>query len=116
MLKFGEGDAAIVRLTAVGLNLRLVLAWLGLLLRIILNSLRASAAPSPRSNGLFNGPETSSPESAAQSTLLPFDHTPPLLKADSWQHRMQIVLRILPTRVGSGAILVNGCTIAHRAL
>jgi IS5 family transposase len=38
-LKGCEGDAANVILTAVGHNLRLVLAWLRLLLRVILNIL-----------------------------------------------------------------------------
>ena len=39
-LKGREGDAANVVLTAVGHNLRLVLAWLRLLLRLILMALR----------------------------------------------------------------------------
>jgi IS5 family transposase len=38
-LKGREGDAANVILTAVGHNLRLVLAWLRLLMRLILNAL-----------------------------------------------------------------------------
>jgi hypothetical protein len=38
-LKGRKGDAANVILTAVGHNLRLVLAWLRLLLRLILNAL-----------------------------------------------------------------------------
>jgi IS5 family transposase len=45
-LKGREGDAANVLLTAVGHNLRLVLAWLRLLLPLILNALmRLLAAP-----------------------------------------------------------------------
>ncbi|WP_407175043.1 IS5 family transposase [Bradyrhizobium sp. STM 3562] len=45
-LKGREGDAANVILSAVGHNLRLVLAWLSLLLRLILNALmRLLAAP-----------------------------------------------------------------------
>ena len=42
------GDAANVILTAVGYNLRLVLAWLRAFLRVILHALiRALATPSP---------------------------------------------------------------------
>jgi transposase, IS5 family len=45
-LKGAEGDAANAILTAVGYNLRLVLAWLRMLLRLILNALcRALFAP-----------------------------------------------------------------------
>ena len=45
-LKGREGDAANVLLTAVGHNLRLVLAWLRLLLHLILNALfRPLAVP-----------------------------------------------------------------------
>ncbi len=45
-LKGREGDAVNVVLTAIGHNLRLVLAWLRLLLRLILKVLsRTSAAP-----------------------------------------------------------------------
>ncbi len=47
-LKGCAGDAANVILTAVGYNLRLVLAWLRVFLRVILHALiRALATPSP---------------------------------------------------------------------
>ena len=47
-LKGRAGDAANVILTAVGYNLRLVLAWLRAFLRVILHALiRALATPSP---------------------------------------------------------------------
>jgi len=47
-LKGREGDAANVVLSAVGYNLRLVLAWLKAFLRLFLNALIwALAAPSP---------------------------------------------------------------------
>jgi len=47
-LKGREGDAANVILSAVGYNLRLVLAWLKAFLRLILHALLlAFAAPSP---------------------------------------------------------------------
>ena len=42
-----EGDVANVVLTAIGHNLRLVLAWLGLLLRLILLVLRRALALAP---------------------------------------------------------------------
>ena len=47
-LKGREGDAANTILTAVGYNLRLVLAWLRIILRLIINTLlRAFASQSP---------------------------------------------------------------------
>ena len=47
-LKGRAGDAANVILTAVGYNLRLVLAWLRAFLRVIMHALiRALAPPSP---------------------------------------------------------------------
>ena len=47
-LKGRAGDAANVILTAVGYNLRLVLAWLRIILRLIINTLlRAFASQSP---------------------------------------------------------------------
>ena len=50
-----EGDAANVILTAVGHNLRLVLAWLSSLLRLILLAYAEPSASRPRANGLLNG-------------------------------------------------------------
>ena len=46
-LKGPEGDAANVILTAVGHNLRLVLAWLSCLLRIILLALSRASSVMP---------------------------------------------------------------------
>ena len=46
-LKSREGDAANVVLTAIGHNLRLVLAWLRLLLRLILLALCRALALAP---------------------------------------------------------------------
>ena len=46
-LKGPEGDAANVVLTAIGHNLRLVLAWLRLLLRLILLALCRALALAP---------------------------------------------------------------------
>ena len=46
-LKGREGDAANVVLTAIGHNLRLVLAWLRLLLRLILLALCRALALAP---------------------------------------------------------------------
>jgi len=46
-LKGREGDAANVVLTAIGHNLRLVLAWLRLLLRLILLALCQALALAP---------------------------------------------------------------------
>ena len=54
-LKGREGDAANVVLTAIGHNLRLVLAWLRLLLRLILLALCRAHALAPHSNGLTCG-------------------------------------------------------------
>ena len=49
-LKGRHGDHANAVLTAVGHNLRLVLAWLRLLVRLILSAIRAAIAPTPRLN------------------------------------------------------------------
>jgi IS5 family transposase len=46
-LKGTVGDAANAILTAVGHNLRLVLAWLRILLRLILAALRSALADDP---------------------------------------------------------------------
>lgn len=46
-LKGREGDAANVVLTAIGHNLRLVLSWLRILLRLILTALRQACAVAP---------------------------------------------------------------------
>jgi hypothetical protein len=43
-----RGDAANAILTAVGHNLRLILAWLRTLLRLILAALRSALAPDPK--------------------------------------------------------------------
>jgi IS5 family transposase len=47
-LKGTAGDAATAILTAVGHNLRLVLAWLRILLRLILAALPSALAPDPK--------------------------------------------------------------------
>jgi IS5 family transposase len=47
-LKGTAGDAANAILTAVGHNLRLVLAWLRILLRLILAALRGALADDPK--------------------------------------------------------------------
>ena len=54
-LKGREGDAANAVLTAVGHNLRLVLAWLRILLRLILLALCRAFAIQPASVQLVNG-------------------------------------------------------------
>jgi transposase, IS5 family len=54
-LKGREGDAANVLLTAVGYNLRLVLAWLRILLRLFLAALCQALAILPTSKWLVNG-------------------------------------------------------------
>lgn len=46
-LKGRQGDAASLVLTAIGQNLRLVLAWLRILLRLILNALSQAFALAP---------------------------------------------------------------------
>jgi transposase, IS5 family len=46
-LKGSAGDAANALLTAIGRNLRLVLAWLRILLCLILAALRSALAPNP---------------------------------------------------------------------
>ena len=54
-LKGTAGDAANAILTAVGHNLRLVLAWLRILARLILIALLPPSPSIPRSNPLLNG-------------------------------------------------------------
>jgi len=54
-LKGREGDAANVILTAVGHNLRLVLAWLRALCRLIVLALLRAFAPRQHSDRLLNG-------------------------------------------------------------
>src|SRR4029077_4374469 len=73
-LKGREGDAANVVLTAVGHNLRLVLAWLSILLRLFLLALRRALALAPALRGASY--RTTKPRAHAE---IPAAWTPPVV-------------------------------------
>jgi IS5 family transposase len=69
-LKGRDGDAANAILTAVGHNLRLVLTWLRILLRLILDALFAPSHPKSRSKWILNG-QTNAPQQRASIIRAP---------------------------------------------
>src|SRR5215472_16849498 len=91
-LKGRAGDAANVILSAVGYNLRLVLAWLRIILRGILLALLQTFTIRPASNPLLNGRPTT-----ASVTLLLYGCSSTSLLKDMPAMLAGGTLRALPT-------------------